>query len=733
MTSPAAGTHHAATPATSVFAGADVARAAGFTLAGGVRGPVFDDDVWDFADVVRLPAQLSRAARRWDFTAITDPGFRVVAKELLFALLAPRHQAVAALPRAYRVPLAIATCRERLASVAGWLNWLTGQGLTSLAEVTQQHCDAYLEHRRHARDERGRPVRERGPASRRETVAAVLDLHAYSELFTADGYQPGLRPWNGKPASTIAGVVRRDQNATPPVADRVLRPMLAAALHITEVIGPFLADLAQQVRAAAVPPPAGKRPGRADPVALITRVLGEHAAVGSPLPLLASSRVRGRLNAGWDPGDPLLTVSLGQIADRAGLSAFDRAWLPALRPALEDTLARVGAAALWGRDAARIPVAGASDSIPWTLPLHAFEVVHLTEVARTACLLVIAAVTGMRAGELMELTTAAPLPPRETAPGLARYKLAGRVIKDQPHGGTPDEWVVIAEVHRAARLAASILTGDDTPAQDDGTGSLLFGRFSFDSRYRAFRTWVNGPSGRRHGLEPIPGPPPTLRALRRTLAIELAYRPGGLLAAKLHMKHISVATTEGYAARPGGAQARLLAEVSEHEQRRNLELTLQAFRDYQQGIHPSGPGARELLDFFVSVDDRLTGPASGSPAVMGSDREVLNLLSKRARTLHLAAANYCWFAEPAKALCLRLAGTPDADKPLAGLCDSARCPQATHHPCHREVWADHAASTVAFLGALGPARRAEKTRLQHEHARSLRVLQQIDSAATTKD
>jgi len=30
----------------------------------------------------------------------------------------------------------------------------------------------------------------------------------------------------------------------------------------------------------------------------------------------------------------------------------------------------------------------------------------------------------------------------------------------------------------------------------------------------------------------------------------------------------------------------------------------------------------------------------------------------------------------------------------------------------------------------GPARRAGKTRLQHEHARSLRVLQQTDSATT---
>lgn len=541
MTTSAAGSRHRATPAASVFAGAGIARAAGFPLTAGARGPVFDDDIWDFSVVAHLPVQVPRAAKLWDFTAITDPGFRLTAKELLFALLAPRHEAVAVLPRAYRVPLAIPTCRERLASVTGWLNWLTGQGITSLAQVTQQHCDAYLEHRRHARDDHGQPVRERSPASRRETVAAVLDLRSYAELFTAGSYRPDLLPWNGTPASTIAGAVRRDQNTTPPVTDQVLRPMLAAALHITEVIGPLLADLSQQVRAAAAPPPAGRRGGRPDPVALITRVLGDHAAAGSPLPLLASPRVRGRLNAGWNPGDPLLTVSLGQIAAQAGLAGFDRAWLPTLRPSLEDALSLAGAAALWGRDAARIPVPGASQPIPWTLPLHASEAAHLTEVARTACLLVIATVTGMRAGELMELTAGAPLPPRETAPGLARYRIAGRVIKDQPYGGTPDEWVVIAEVHRAARLAAGLLTGrsEDRRGEENGEEPLLFGRFSFDSRYRAFTSWVNGPAGQRLGLAPIPGPRPTLRALRRTLAIELAYRPGGLLAAKLHLKHIS--------------------------------------------------------------------------------------------------------------------------------------------------------------------------------------------------
>jgi hypothetical protein len=48
------------------------------------------------------------------------------------------------------------------------------------------------------------------------------------------------------------------------------------------------------------------------------------------------------------------------------------------------------------------------------------------------------------------------------------------------------------------------------------------------------------------------------------------------------------------AIRPGCAQAELLAEVSAHEQQRNLDLIWADFRNYQQGIMPAGPGAREL-------------------------------------------------------------------------------------------------------------------------------------------
>ncbi|MGH8917445.1 MAG: hypothetical protein ACRD0H_03755 [Actinomycetes bacterium] len=79
---------------------------------------------------------------------------------------------------------------------------------------------------------------------------------------------------------------------------------------------------------------------------------------------------------------------------------------------------------------------------------------------------------------------------------------------------------------------------------------------------------------------------------------------------------------------------------------------------------------------------------------------------------------------------LILAGTPDATEPLAGMCDSARCPQATHHPVHRQVWAEHAASTKVFITELGPTRRTERARLQADYQRAGQILDGIDQAGT---
>ena len=236
-------------PRQSPFAGADVCREAGLALPDGSPRPVFDDDLWDFTEVIGLPNQMSKVSRRFDFAAITGAGWRLVAREQVMAMLAPRHEAVMTLPRAYRTPLHLATAFSRLAELTRFLPWLASQGITRLADVDGDCCEAYLAHRRYLLDENGHVAGERSPATRRAAAQVVANLVSHRELFTADRVPGNLRPWGGTAPSVIAempcGVW---QNKTPPVRDSVLQPMLAAALYLADRLGPHATGLIEQVR-----------------------------------------------------------------------------------------------------------------------------------------------------------------------------------------------------------------------------------------------------------------------------------------------------------------------------------------------------------------------------------------------------------------------------------------------------------------------------------------------------
>jgi integrase len=724
MTTPATARHLA--DQSSPFAGADVCGHAGLALPDGAGRPVFDHDLWDFTDVIGLPVQMPRYQRRFDFTAITHPRWRLVAKELVLAMLAPQHPAVALLPRAYRTPLHLRSCAIRLDELSRLFTWLGQQGITSLTQLDTTDCEAYLAHRRFVLDQNGAVAGEQSPGVRRSAAQAVIDLISYRDLFTADRVRPGLLPWGGVSATAVAQMPSgRDGNKTAPVPGEILQPMLAAALHLVTVLGPHAVELQQQIREAdraSSLKAEGLRHGGPDAIEDIKGVLAGYTASGTALPMIEDHDIGPRLAAGWPPGDPLLPVATGILARQAGYTQLWASWMPLLRGPLQDAVNAVGVDRRFARNPAEVPAANGSGMLPWTLPLHRSQAVALIGIVRTAAIVLLAAVSGMRASELMELRVGCRRPAEEPVPGFRRFRLASKIVKGQPLGGTDDEWVVIEPAYWAVELAERL-------HEDPQPGAPLFGRFAFYVRYKWFRAWVNSDAGRRLGLDPIPGGLVNPRMLRRALALEMAYRPGGVLATKIHLKHVAVATTEGYTSRPGGAQAELLAEVNKHETERNLELVLAEFRSYQQGILPAGPGARELTEFFALVDEKLEPGAATAPRVQRNDRDILNLLSKRAKVLHLAPANYCWFTDPSRALCLRLAGTATAERPLTGMCDSARCPQATHHPCHRPVWAEHAENTKTFLGQLGPARKTEKARLQAEYDRAARVLARIDEAA----
>lgn len=235
----------------SVFAGADVCREAGLELPAGVRGPVFEDDLWDFTEVIGLPVQMARFNRRFNFPAIARSSWRLVAKELIMALLAPRHDEVASLPRAYRIPLHVNTANQRPFELTRWLNWLAKHGIDSLADIYDACRQAYLPHRRYIRDTDGVVVGQRSHAIRRSAAQIVVDLVNYRDLFSTDRVNAQLRPWSGASASAIPEMPNgRTQNKTPPLAQDILKPMLAAAHYLVTTLGPHAIKLSQQVRQA---------------------------------------------------------------------------------------------------------------------------------------------------------------------------------------------------------------------------------------------------------------------------------------------------------------------------------------------------------------------------------------------------------------------------------------------------------------------------------------------------
>jgi integrase len=709
---------HAA-PAGSVFASEDVCALAALALDPGSTRPRYDDDVWALTGMSDAHNLVTQSQKIWDFTRITNPRWRPVVKDILMALLVPRHPAVLAIPSAPRIPRSPLTCHDYLWGTTAWLNWLTARGLTRLTDVTQADCDAYLHEQSWSLPDHDGQRRPLHPASVSHLVRCVQAIANYGGLLRDERYRPGFYPWQARSANLVSGLrVTRGVNHTQPVRDELLRPLLAGCLYLVDTIGPHLADLHDQIRAEAETHRQLPSQNSRDAAAKMHQHLHRLIRDNEPLPQLRQAQVAQRLKAGWAPADPLLRVNLDRMLRQAGICK-DRAslYLPQLRDPLTDAVARLGVAPPLARRAAQVPAADTGQLIAWTEPLHDYDLLALTQHVTTACLILTAAVTGMRRSELGELATGCRLPATDVPGGGRRYRLASRLIKGQPFGGVADEWVVLPEVDRAVHLAERLANTEP--------GRPLFGTVEVGQRYHYFRDWLARPFATRLGLTPPPTGPLTAAMLRRTLALELARRPGGLLAARIHLRHVSVVTTEGYAHQPGGAQALFHAETQQLQAEHHLELTVQAFRDYHNGVMPTGPGARDLINTFQHVDAELA-PANAN--VLDTDRRMADLLRRQAGTLHLAPANYCWFRDPAKALCLKLAGTPNATSPLAAMCDSARCPQATHHAQHRPVWAQAVQTHTVFLGTIGRGRAAERQRLQAELDRAQHVVDAIDAA-----
>ena len=237
------------------------------------------------------------------------------------------------LPRAYRTALHLTSCYSRLYEAGKFFGWLDQRGITTLAELDTHLCEEYLAFRRYVVDADGVVVGEQSAGVRRAAAQIIVDLVDYRDLFTSDRVPADLRPWGGATASAVAEMPSGSQgNKTPAVRADVLQPMLAAALHLVQTLGPHVVELNEQIRridrawATKAPGLRHRSPAMVDD---INKLLADHQATGTPLPMLEEHDVNRRLTAGWDANDPLLPVSTG-VAGPASR----------LRPALDEMDAR---------------------------------------------------------------------------------------------------------------------------------------------------------------------------------------------------------------------------------------------------------------------------------------------------------------------------------------------------------------------------------------------------------
>lgn len=403
----------------SFFAVNDVCRAASLPLSRGARRPLFDDDVWNLDEVVGTAVALGKYQQRLDFRPVTNPRWRQVAKEYLFALLAPHHEDVRVLPHAYRAAFGLQTCTMRLLELSRFFRWLANQGVEELAQLDQSLCDGYLNWRREIRGENDEPIRQ-AQMVHYQAVMVMIDIAEYSELFTADRCRSGWRPWPGKTAAETAGVkTNTGENKTPPLPMQTLRPLLSAALYIVDTLGPHILALRDELVQRAERT-ANLRTMRICPTDKLLAVLAQQLRDGEPFDERLGWFKAGKRSA---YGGPLDDISLSPLANAAGARQFYGRWLdeqPALRIAIENAIDVVGTAKPLCRNAAFVPRADDGTEVPWTEPLHYVVADDLPSLLRTACLLVVATLSGMRSGELMELRRGCTTE-EDIAPGLKRF------------------------------------------------------------------------------------------------------------------------------------------------------------------------------------------------------------------------------------------------------------------------------------------------------------------------
>ncbi|NDV06705.1 integrase [Rhodococcus sp. IEGM 248] len=477
--------------------------------------------------------------------------------------------------------LSIPSIWADLSHLRVFLRWLADRGITSLADATEIDLDRYYSHVREQPDSTPR---------QRKLLLAVQRLHLYRDYLPAFARMPIVVLWGGASAAELAGDPdpRRLGNRTPRIHPDVMGKLLSAALLVTETIAADVLPAARQMitmRALAVSVAADPRPyshwnttrwNAAEEQ--LARVLHAFAAAGHPLP--------GRRDGRRTVVDLAGLVHAGQLPHVAQLkldpcaAAITNSGLPVVRDLLRVTkFTKVGDRA-WHDG-----------------PVETSELRPLIRHITTACFIVIAYLSGMRVGEVLNLRRGCVT----RDPKLDLIFLSGHQLKTTPQRAERSPatipWVINAQGAQAIAILEDLAPSATLfPFGHFGTANWLRSprtrtKNSLADDVHAFITWFNTtiadtvdhPTIGEDEHGPITGV-----RLRRTLAWHIVRRPGGTIAGANQYGHLFTRMTHGYA---GQADAGFLDEITFEQ---FLLRTEQLHDDHQRLTrreHVSGPAA----------------------------------------------------------------------------------------------------------------------------------------------
>jgi hypothetical protein len=560
----------------------------------------YADSVWSLAPLIENPSSV-RVKIAWRLCPTPfDEELRLALWNLINGELRPtfvhtRPKTISQVMRTRLSPSAI------VAAARVWFHmatWLQSRGITTLA-----HCTSEVLHE-HALYLATLSVSSKDVARR---LLAITRLWALDELSAkpAGIAQP---PWEvvGFDQYVSASHPIGPENATPPLAEATISPLLIWAMRVVE-------DLSDDILAAHAE------------VELIHQDIPDHAEPGGV------QRLNAYLDHLLSSDDPLpiyvpgarhaITLANNYICGNVGVTKNQ-----VTENTRRQDVITAAAHRPWGCPLTT-PITGRIAGRPWRNAIDYFEAATLWRHLGTAAFVVCAYLTGMRPPEVLGLRTGCCPEPISGSDGtIGRHLIYGRHYKTAldehgNHAAAGEQrdvpWVAIRPVVNAIRVLEQMVPHEallfdnqihDIHRKSTNTGAILGA--SMRTRIADFIDWANREADRHNlaaeAIAPDPNPTIGVSRFRRTLAWHIARRPNGHIALAIQYGHMrSTMVTERYAGR-GRDGIHHLIDVETARAVADTIADLQDDLDNGAGI--SGPAAREVINIAAHTP-RFTGTA----------------------------------------------------------------------------------------------------------------------------